>query len=97
MRPVPAQLPKGARIYLPDDAARKRQVERALVGVFERWGYREVVTPTFEYFDVLSAGTDVGLQQNMFKLVDRETGRMLALRANITPQIARIVASPLRD
>jgi ATP phosphoribosyltransferase regulatory subunit len=97
VRPFPAQLPKGARIYLPDDAGRKRQVERALGDVFERWGYREVVTPTFEYFDVLAAGTDVGLQQNMFKLVDRETGRMLALRADITPQIARIVASRLRD
>ena len=47
MRPLHAQLPKGARIYLPDEAGRKRQVERSLFDIFERWGYREVVTPAF--------------------------------------------------
>ncbi|HEU4366717.1 MAG TPA: ATP phosphoribosyltransferase regulatory subunit [Methylomirabilota bacterium] len=97
MRPVHTQLPKGARIYLPDEAARKRHVEARLFDVFRRWGYREIVTPSFEYADVLAAGTDVAVQENMFKLVDRETGRMLALRADITPQIARIVATRLRD
>jgi len=97
MKPVHAQLPRGARLYLPDEAARKRHVESRLFDVFRRWGYREIVTPTFEYADVLARGTDVGVQENMFKLVDRETGRMLALRADITPQIARIVATRLRD
>ncbi len=97
MRPVQTQLPRGARIYLPDEAARKRHVESRLYDVFRRWGYREIVTPTFEYADVLARGTDVGVQENMFKLVDRETGRMLALRADITPQIARIVATRLRE
>ena len=42
-------------------------------------------------------GTDVAVQDSMFTLVDRETGRVLALRADITPQIARIVATRLRD
>jgi ATP phosphoribosyltransferase regulatory subunit len=97
VKPVHAQLPKGARIYLPDEAARKRYVETRLFDVFRRWGYREVVTPTFEFSDVLSVGTDVGVQESMFKFVDRETGRMLALRADITPQIARVVATRLRD
>ncbi len=97
MRPVHTQLPRGARIYLPDEAVRKRHVERGLFDVFRRWGYREIVTPTFEYADVLATGTDLAMQENMFKLVDRETGRMLALRADITPQIARVVATRLRD
>ena len=97
MKPVHAQLPKGARIYLPDEAARKRHVESRLFDVFRRWGYREVVTPTFEFSDVLEVGTDVAVQESMFKFVDRETGRMLALRADITPQIARIVATRLCD
>ena len=96
MRP-PTQLPKGARIYLPDEAHRKRHVESRLFEVFGRWGYREIVTPTFEFFDVLSVGTDAVVQEDMFKLVDRETGRLLALRADITPQIARIVATRMRD
>src|SRR5439155_1208802 len=97
MRPLHPQLPKGARVYLPDEAARKRHVEARLLDVVTRWGYREIVTSTFEYADVLAMGTDEGVQENMFKLVDRETGRMLALRADITPQIARIVAARLRD
>jgi ATP phosphoribosyltransferase regulatory subunit len=91
------QLPRGAKIYLPDEAARKRHVETRLLRVFTAWGYREVVTPTFEYVDVLSVGTDAELQEKMFKLGDRETGRTLALRADVTPQIARIVATRLRD
>src|SRR5215471_6444520 len=92
-----SQLPRGAKIYLPDEAARKRVVEERLLGVFRRWGYRELVTPSYEYFDVLSRGTDHDLQERMFKMVDRESGRLLALRADITPQIARIVATRLRD
>jgi ATP phosphoribosyltransferase regulatory subunit len=97
VKPLPTQLPKGTRIYLPDEAARKRHVETRLFEVFERWGYREIVTPTFEFFDAIASGTDQALQENMFKFVDRETGRMLALRADITPQVARIVATRLRD
>jgi ATP phosphoribosyltransferase regulatory subunit len=97
VRALHTQLPKGARIYLPDEAARKRHVEGRLFDVFRRWGYREIVTPSFEYADVLAAGTDETVQEKMFKLVDRETGRMLALRADITPQIARIVATRLRE
>jgi ATP phosphoribosyltransferase regulatory subunit len=96
MKPL-TQLPKGARIYLPDEARRKRHVESRLLDVFGRWGYRELITPTFEFFDVLSVGTDPAVQEDMFKMVDRETGRLLALRADITPQIARIVATRLRD
>jgi len=100
LSPDPAgniQLPKGAKLYLPDEAARKRWVEERLLGVFTAWGYRAIVTPSFEYFDVLSLGTDAELQEKMFKLIDRETGRLLALRADVTPQIARIVATRLRD
>jgi ATP phosphoribosyltransferase regulatory subunit len=93
----PTQLPKGAKIYLPDEAARKRAVEERLFGVFRRWGYREVVTSAYEYFDVLSQGTDHELQERMFKMVDRESGRLLALRADVTPQIARIVATRMRE
>ena len=97
MKPVLTQLPRGARIYLPEEAARKRHVETRLSEVFARWGYREIVTPTFEFYDVLSVATDQALQPNLFTFVDRETGRMLVLRADITPQIARIVASRLRE
>jgi len=93
----PTQLPTGAKIYLPDEAAQKRAVEDRLFGVFRKWGYREIVTSAYEYFDVLSQGTDAALQERMFKMVDRDSGRLLALRADVTPQIARIVATRMRD
>jgi ATP phosphoribosyltransferase regulatory subunit len=93
----PTQLPRGARIYLPGEAAQKRAVEERALGVFRRWGYREVVTSSYEYVDVLACGTDHELQERMFKMVDRESGRLLGLRADVTPQIARIVATRMRD
>src|SRR5207247_3223793 len=91
------QLPKGAKLYLPEEAAQKRVVEERLLGVFRRWGYREVVTSAYEYFDVIAQGTDHELAERMFKMVDRESGRLLALRADVTPQIARIVATRMRE
>jgi len=95
-RRPPAQLPKGVKLYLPEEAFQKRYVEERLLGVFRLWGFREIVTPAYEYFDVLAVGTDEELQEEMFKFVDRETGRTLVLRADITPQVARVVATRLR-
>ena len=56
-----------------------------------------MVTSAYEYFDVLSQAPTSTLQERMFKMVDRESGRLLALRADVTPQIARIVATRMRD
>ena len=78
-------------------SVRCRAAEAGLLEVFRRWGYREVVTSAYEYFDVLAHGTDHDLQERMFKMVDRESGRLLALRADVTPQIARIVATRMRE
>jgi ATP phosphoribosyltransferase regulatory subunit len=96
-RGLHSQLPTGVKIYLPDEAYRMRALQERLMGVFRLWGFREVMTPTYEFFDVLAIGTDEALQERMFRFVDRETGRMLALRADVTPQIARIAATRLRD
>jgi ATP phosphoribosyltransferase regulatory subunit len=96
-RSLQSQLPIGVKIYLPDEAARLRGLQERLLGVFRLWGYREVMTPTFEFFDVLALGTDQALQEGMFTFIDRDTGRLLALRADVTPQIARIAATRLRD
>jgi ATP phosphoribosyltransferase regulatory subunit len=96
-RGLHSQLPAGVKIYLPDEAFRLRALQERLMGVFRLWGFWEVMTPTYEFFDVLAVGTDEALQERMFRFVDRETGRMLALRADVTPQIARIAATRLRD
>ena len=73
-RNLQSQLPTGVKIYLPDEAARLRGLQERLLGVFRLWGYREVMTPTFEFFDVLALGTDEAVQEGMFKFVDRGHG-----------------------
>jgi ATP phosphoribosyltransferase regulatory subunit len=78
------------------DAARRRRAEAALRECFDRWGYHEVIPPTFEYYDNLILGASPGLQLAMYRFLDRE-GHTLALRADFTPQLARAAATKLLD
>lgn len=77
---------------LPETARRVRQLEHTLLTVLGRWGYQEIIPPTFEYLDVLSAGLEPEVIENSYTFVDRTSGRMLLLRPDVTAQIARIVA-----
>ncbi len=90
------EIPYGTRDFLPSEAAEKRAIEAGLAGVFARWGYDEVVTPTIEYLDTLTMGNGQALEPHMFKLFDKNN-RTLALRHEMTTPIARVVASRLRD
>lgn len=90
------QIPYGTRDFLPRDAKKKRLVESALAGLFTRWGYDEVITPTFEYMDILSVGADQEIVQHMFKFLDKNN-RLLALRPDMTTPIARVAATRLRE
>jgi ATP phosphoribosyltransferase regulatory subunit len=89
-------IPKGVRVVSPQETAQRRWAERQICSVFERWGFREVIVPTFEYLEVFAAeaGEDGG--EKILKFVDRETGRLVALRYDPTPQVARMVATSLR-
>ena len=51
-----SEIPRGTRVLLPVMAAKKRRLEELLLTVFFRWGFQEVVLPTFEYMDVLTLG-----------------------------------------
>lgn len=93
---IPTAIPKGVRVLSPAEAARLRWVERKLLSVFQRWGFREILTPTFEYLEVFAHGAGDGAQGKAFKFVDRQTGLLLALRSDLTPQVARMVAATMR-
>jgi ATP phosphoribosyltransferase regulatory subunit len=67
-------------------------LEETLLAALARWGYQEIIPPTFEYLDVLSAGLEPEVIENCYKFVDRTTGRILLLRPDVTAQVARIVA-----
>jgi ATP phosphoribosyltransferase regulatory subunit len=91
------EVPKGVRVYLPPQASLKRAIEAKLLSVFQRWGFQEIVTPTFEYYDVMALGMGEEFRDHTFKLTEQATGRVLVLRSDITPQIARVAASILKD
>jgi ATP phosphoribosyltransferase regulatory subunit len=90
------QIPYGTRDFLPKEAKRKRIVENALAGLFARWGYDEVVTPTFEYLETLTAGTDADMAQSLFKFFDK-SNCILALRPDMTTPMARVAATRLKE
>ncbi|MBI3607433.1 MAG: ATP phosphoribosyltransferase regulatory subunit [Nitrospirae bacterium] len=99
-RPKPsdrALLPKGMATLLPEAAADRRRLERAAVHVFRSWGYEEVITPLFEYLDVIAPGLGPGVIDKAYTVADRGTGRMMVLRPDMTPQVARMAATLLRD
>src|SRR2546422_914426 len=85
-------IPVGMTTVLPHAARRVRHLEETLLTTLGRWGYQEIIPPTFEYLDVLSAGLEPELIEKCYKFADRTTGRILLLRPDVTAQIARIVA-----
>ena len=85
-------LPEHIEDILPPEAARIERLRRGLLDLFEVHGYELVMPPLLEYVDSLLTGTGHDLDLQTFKLVDQLSGRMLGVRADITPQVARIDA-----
>ncbi|MFQ5780901.1 MAG: ATP phosphoribosyltransferase regulatory subunit, partial [Nitrospiria bacterium] len=85
-------MPKGVATFLPEGTTRRRAIERTILECLSQSGYQEVITPIFEYLDVFSLGVGEELLNRAYKIVDRATGRMMVLRPDVTPQIARIAA-----
>ncbi len=89
-------LPEGIDELLPPEAARVEALRRQLLDLYQTWGYELVMTPFIEYLDSLLTGTGSDLDVHTFKLTDQVSGRMMGVRADITPQVARIDAHKLR-
>ncbi|CAG4899782.1 ATP phosphoribosyltransferase regulatory subunit [Paraburkholderia saeva] len=85
-------LPENIADVLPSEARKIEELRRRLLDRFRAYGYEMVMPPMLEYLESLltSGGTDLNLRT--FKLVDQMSGRTLGLRADITPQVARIDA-----
>lgn len=88
--------PRGCMNLLPVYAEKKRAVETLCLDVMRTWGYREVITPIFEYLDVIARGAGEDLIESGYKLTDRQSGRVMILRPDVTPQIARLAGTALR-
>lgn len=85
-------LPEYIEDILPAEAQRVEALRRRILDLFRSHGYELVIPPLLEYVESLLTGTGHDLDLKTFKLVDQLSGRLLGLRADITPQVARIDA-----
>jgi len=85
-------LPDGIQDVLPHDALRLEALRRRLLDLFSSWGYELVFPPLVEYIESLLTGSSHDLDLMTFKITDQLTGRLMGIRADITPQVARLDA-----
>jgi ATP phosphoribosyltransferase regulatory subunit len=90
-------LPDGIDEMLPDEARRLEILRAKLLKTFELWGYELVVPPFIDFLDSLLTGSGHELDLQTFKLTDQISGKMLGVRADMTPQVARIDAHNLKN
>lgn len=88
--------PPGFRDYLPKEAEKIRLVEKTISKTCESFGYREVITPTLEYADIILLGTNAKDDTIFYKVIDRD-GALLSIRPEFTTSIARLIATRFRD
>lgn len=91
-----AMLPRGVKDFLPNKAAKLEYLKQSLKDVFHRWAFRPIMPPTLEYLDVLERGLGAGLRDKTFRFDDRQNGKLVAFCPDITPQVARIVATRMK-
>jgi ATP phosphoribosyltransferase regulatory subunit len=92
-----ALLPAGLQDLLPPDASHEAAVLERLVAAFASFGYERVKPPLMEFEDTLLSGAGQAVAKESFRLMDPVSQRMMALRADITPQVARIAATRLKS
>ena len=85
-------LPEDIADVLPVEARKVETLRRSILDLYQSYGYELVAPPILEFLDSLLTGTGSDLNLQTFKLVDQLSGRTLGLRADITPQVARIDA-----
>ncbi|MFK7988682.1 MAG: ATP phosphoribosyltransferase regulatory subunit [Sandaracinaceae bacterium] len=94
---IPLAPPSGMRDLLPPEAARRARLAKSLTRHFGRWGYALVTTPPFEHAEVIERGLDTLDRRDLLRFVEPDSGEVALLRPDITPQIARIVATRLSE
>ncbi|MGR8998879.1 MAG: ATP phosphoribosyltransferase regulatory subunit, partial [Gammaproteobacteria bacterium] len=89
-------LPDGIEEILPEDARHLENLRCKLLELFACWGYDLVIPPFIDFLDSLLTGSGHDLDLQTFKLTDQISGKMLGVRADMTPQVARMDAHHLK-
>lgn len=89
-------LPEGIEETLPTEARQLEAMRRAVLDLFDRWGYALVMPPLIEFLDALLTGVGRDMDLQTFKVTDQLSGRLMGIRADMTPQAARIDAHYLK-
>lgn len=92
MNPQRWMLPDGVEEWLPPDSWRLETLRRRLLDCYRERGFDLVATPIVEHLETLLTGAGSDLEQQTFKFVDPDSGKLLGLRADMTPQAARIAS-----
>jgi len=85
------------RDILPEEALKIERATAAIGSLFLKYGFQKIITPHLEYEETLAVGMGGNLMERVLKFIDPFTGRVLAIRPDITPQVARLVATRMRD
>ena len=93
----PWLLPEGVDEILPPQAGQLENLCRNIIDLYKSWGYQLVIPPMIEFLESLLTGTGEDLELQTFKLTDQLSGRMLGIRADTTPQVARIDVHKLKQ
>src|SRR5579871_6204204 len=93
----PALLPTGMRDLLPPEAEAEAQVVARLMATLAAHGYQRVKPPLVEFEETLFAGAGAAMAASTFRIMDPGSHRMIGVRADMTPQIARIAATRLAN
>ena len=94
---IETRLPTGVKDFLPVKAAKLDYLKNTLHGIYRAWGFRPVAPAILEDLSVLELGLGTDLREKTFRFDDRQTGRLVAFPPDITPQVARIAATRMRD
>ncbi len=90
-------LPEGIEEWLPERAERLEGLRARLLKLYHSWGYDLVVPPLIEHLESLLVGVGHEMEAQTFKLVDQLSGRLMGVRADMTPQVARIDAHRIKQ
>ena len=89
-------IPEGMRDYTFDECESRRAILKTVCSVFFNWGYKEVATPTIEFYETFNDNTESLKEEEMYKFFDNN-GRILVLRSDMTVPVARIISTKLKD